>query len=260
LKPKTMTRGRRGALKLVRRLFLQSKSPLPRLPDGVRIYAIGDIHGRADLLLDTFSRIDLHRARNPASRSIEIFLGDYVDRGPCSSQVIDLLAERSRTRETIFLKGNHEAFIFDFLKDPRLFDRWRECGGYETLLSYGLEPSMRWSSEHHTVARSFVEALPKTHREFLSLLRMQFTCGDYLFVHAGVNPARALDRQRAEDLLWIRDDFLLSEDNFGKFIIHGHTPVREPDIRHNRMNIDTGAYATGNLTCVIIDKGNLSVL
>jgi serine/threonine protein phosphatase 1 len=261
LRPRIVTRCRRVALKSVRRLFLQSKPPLPRLPDGVRIYAIGDIHGRADLLLDTFSRIDLHRARHPASRAIEIFLGDYVDRGPCSSQVIDLLAERSRTRETIFLKGNHETFFINFLKDPRSLDRWRQYGGYETLLSYGMPPSMRWSSfERDALVRAFVEALPKTHRQFLSLLRTQFTCGDYFFVHAGVNPALALNRQRAEDLLWIRDDFLLSEHNFEKFVIHGHTPVREPDMRHNRMNIDTGAYSTGNLTCVIIDKGNPSVL
>jgi serine/threonine protein phosphatase 1 len=257
-----MARSPRAALKSFRRLFLRSiKPPPPRLPDGVRIYAIGDIHGRADLLVDAFSRIDLHRARNPASRTIEIFLGDYVDRGPCSSQVIGLLADRSRTHDAIFLKGNHETFILDFLKDPAFFDRWRNFGGQETLLSYGLQPSM-WSNslERKALARAFVEALPKTHRQFLSLLKTQFICGDYLFVHAGVNPARALDRQRAKDLLWIRDDFLLSENNFGKFIIHGHTPVRVPDIRHNRMNIDTGAYATGNLTCVVIDRGNLSVL
>jgi serine/threonine protein phosphatase 1 len=257
-----MARSPRAALKSLRRLFLRSIKPsAPRLPDGVRIYAIGDIHGRADLLVDTFSRIDLHRARNPASRAIEIFLGDYVDRGPCSNQVIGLLVERGRTRETIFLKGNHETFIFDFLKDPAFFDRWRRFGGYETLLSYGVQPSTQSNSfELDALARAFIEALPKTHRQFLSLLRTQFTCGDYLFVHAGVNPARALDRQRSKDLLWIREDFLLSEDNFGKFIIHGHTPVCEPDMRHNRMNIDTGAYASGNLTCVVIDKGNLSVL
>jgi serine/threonine protein phosphatase 1 len=249
-------------LKSVRRFFSRPSSrSAPRIPQGVRVYAVGDVHGRADLLTQTFSQIDIHLAQYPVSRAIEVFLGDYVDRGPDSNQVIDLLAERGRTREAMCLKGNHETYIFDFLNNPTSLDHWRQYGGYETLLSYGLKPPIRTDTfERRELARSFANVLPRTHREFLSGLRTTFTCGDYLFVHAGIKPGVPLDQQQEEDLLWIRDDFLLSEENFEKYIVHGHTPVREPDVRHNRINIDTGAYATGKLTCVVIEEGEASVL
>jgi len=246
----------------VRRFFSRSTSPrAPQLPEGVRIYAIGDVHGRADLLAHIFSRIDFHLARYPVRRTVEVFLGDYVDRGPHSSQVIDLLTERSASREVMFLKGNHETFVVDFLKDPNSLDRWRQYGGYETLLSYGLTPPMRTEPfERRELAKAFAKSLPKSHQQILSDTKTTFTCGDFLFVHAGIKPGVPLDQQQEEDLLWIRDDFLLCEEDFGKYIVHGHTPVREPDMRHNRINIDTGAYATGKLTCVVIEKAETSVL
>ena len=128
-------------------------------------------------------------------------------------------------------------------------------------MSYGLTPSMRAdAAEQLELAKALAAALPKHHREFLSRLSPSFSCGDFFFVHAGVKPGVPLEQQREEDMLWIRDEFLLCEDDFGKVIVHGHTPVREPDIRPNRINIDTGAYATGRLTCLIIENGGFFVL
>ena len=233
----------------------------PRLPDGVRIYAIGDVHGRADLLKDLLQQIHLDVALNPISRPIIVVLGDYIDRGPASRQVIDLLIELGESLEAIFIKGNHEAFALDFLKEPEVLDNWRNYGGLETLLSYGITPSLRpTSKETLELGRAFAAALPESHHRFLNSLKTSFTCGDFFFVHAGVKPGVPLERQREADLLWIRDDFLLHEQDFGKMIVHGHTPVREPDFHDNRINIDTGAYTTGKLTCLIIEGGEFALL
>jgi serine/threonine protein phosphatase 1 len=240
---------------------LSSASRRPRLPEGVRVYAVGDIHGRADLLGRLLCQIDAHLAQNPVSRPIEIFLGDYVDRGPDSRRVIDLLIKRREARETIFLRGNHETYLLEFLRDPTILDIWRQCGGFETLLSYGMSPPLRSKpAERRELARSFAATLPDDHLRFLSQLMTNFTCGDFLFVHAGVQPGIPLDRQREEDLLWIREAFLQSDDDFGKYIVHGHSPVQEPDIRSNRINIDTGAFATDRLTCLIIEGGDMQLI
>jgi serine/threonine protein phosphatase 1 len=233
----------------------------PRLPEGTRVYAVGDVHGRADLLDRVLSQIDAHLSRDPVSRPIEVFLGDYVDRGPDSRRVIDLLIRRRGKHETICLKGNHETYLLEFLKDPKVFDTWREYGGLETLSSYGVSPPLRPEpAERKQLARSFAKILPKDHLRFLSQLTTTFTCGDFLFVHAGVLPGVPLNRQREEHLLWIRDDFLRTDYDFGKYIVHGHTPVEEPDIRPNRINIDTGAFATGRLTCLIIEGEEMQVI
>ena len=231
-----------------------SSADRPKIPEGLRVYAIGDIHGRVDLLDQVLLRIDAHATAHPVSRPVEVFLGDYIDRGPASREVLDRLSARTRTRETMCLKGNHETFIEAFIKDPTILSDWGRYGGIETLLSYGLVPSVNMGpAEQIELAATFSEVLPLGHRIFLGSLRPSFTCGDYFFVHAGVRPGIPLAKQREEDLLWIRDDFLLYEDDFGKVVVHGHTPVREPDVRPNRINIDTGAYATGQLTCLMLE-------
>lgn len=200
-------------------------------------------------------------ATNPQARTIELFLGDYVDRGPQSRQVIDQLTQRSQSREAVFLKGNHEEFMLDFLSAPGSLEAWRQYGGFETLLSYGLAPRIKADLiENGELARQLDAVLPLAHKRFLACLQPSFTCGDFFFSHAGVRPGVPLDRQREEDLLWIRDDFLLCEDDFGKFVVHGHTPVDAPDLRHNRLNIDTGAFATGRLTCVALEASEAFVL
>jgi serine/threonine protein phosphatase 1 len=235
--------------------FLKSHASTrkPRLPEGIRIYAFGDIHGRADLLKQMFAVVDADLARSPARRPIEVFLGDYVDRGPDSAATLDLLIARSRRRETVCLKGNHEAYLLQVLRDPGKFDEWRKFGGLSTLMAYGIQPSLEPdASEQAALVEALTHRMPVEHLRFLQSLRPSFACGDFFFVHAGVRPGIPLQQQTEADMLWIRNDFLDSAENFGKFIVHGHTPVRAPDIRQNRINIDTGAYTTGNLTLLTI--------
>ena len=241
--------------------FLRSRktvSPPPQLPEGIRIYAIGDIHGRADLLKEMFDVIDRDLGQNPVSRPIEVYHGDYIDRGPNSAQTLDLLIERRRGRTTVFLKGNHEAYFLEVLSDATRLEDWQEFGGLETMLSYGVQPMLNANAaEQLELVRLLNDALPEEHLDFLCSLQPSFVCGDYFFVHAGVRPGIPLSQQQEADLLWIRNEFLDSDANFGKFVVHGHTPVRQPDRRTNRINIDTGAYATGNLTLLRIEGSNM---
>jgi serine/threonine protein phosphatase 1 len=233
----------------------------PRLPERARIYAVGDIHGRVDLLDETLARVDADLAIYPDCDPIHIFLGDYIDRGPSSRAVIDRLIERMETHHTICLKGNHESYMVDFLGSPAVLSEWQHLGGLQTMMSYGIKPPVNASSAKQIeLSQALNVALPAQHREFLRSLSLSFTCGDFFFAHAGVKPKVALNRQKEEDLLWIRDEFLLYEEDHEKIVVHGHSPVGVPDIKQNRINIDTGAYATGRLTCMIIETGGYFVL
>jgi len=229
------------------------------LPPGVRIYAVGDVHGRADLLQETIARIDEDLARRPAYHAIEVYLGDYVDRGPDSKSVIDLLTVRLVRNRAVCLRGNHEAVMEAFLHDPRYFQWWRQLGGLQTLASYGIfpRPGKSTAAEAH---ERFVATFPRTHTLFLQCLRDTFCCGDFLFVHAGIRPGVPIEHQTVEDLHWIRDEFLGSSQDHGTVIVHGHTPVPHPDIRPNRINIDTGAWRSGTLTCIAIEGTTILVL
>jgi serine/threonine protein phosphatase 1 len=236
----------------------KNKRAAPRLPDGLRIYAIGDIHGRADLLEALLQQIDLDCTLHPSRRPIVVFLGDYIDRGQASREVLDLLLGYERTRETIFLRGNHDTFVHRFLSEPAVLDEWRLCGGLETLVSYGLKPSINPDAlEQARLAKDLAKSIPERHLEFLESRNLSFSCGDFLFVHAGIRPGVPIRKQREEDLLWIREEFLSCEQRFEKFVVHGHTPVPTPDIRSNRINIDTGAFATGRLTCIVIEGSSI---
>jgi serine/threonine protein phosphatase 1 len=233
----------------------------PCIPVGRRIYAVGDIHGRADLLSELFMRIDDDLKARPITNPIQVFLGDYIDRGPNSRQVIDLLIARRRRRDVLFLKGNHEDCALRFMNDPTVLPAWQSIGGIHTLLSYGVMPARGDDPEsQHKVWSVLREAMPHSHRRFIGGLVLSFTCGDFFFVHAGVRPGVPLQRQSQRDLLWIRDDFLLHEEDFGMVVVHGHTPNYKPDIRSNRINIDTGAYATGQLTCLVLEGDRMSFL
>jgi serine/threonine protein phosphatase 1 len=239
---------------VIRRLWARKTRGNRRVPEGVRIYAIGDIHGRVDLLDALLDRIEADAARRPSTHAIEIYLGDYVDRGTSSHSVLERLATHEHRHRRIFLKGNHDTFITDFIKSPSVLEAWQHIGGLETLMSYGIRPTINADAATRSrLAADFDRVLPDSHRRFLCHLKSSFECGDFFFVHAGVRPGVALNKQRDEDLLWIRQDFLLCEDDFGKTIVHGHTPVLDPEIRSNRINIDTGAYATGRLTCLVLE-------
>jgi serine/threonine protein phosphatase 1 len=227
----------------------------------MRIYAIGDVHGRADLLSELFIRIDSDLQNRPSPQPVEVLLGDYVDRGPNSRGVLDLLINRRRQHTTLCLSGNHESYVAEFLSDPSVLNSWRQFGGLNTLMSYGLTPSLNpTSAEHEELAEALRRAIPESHLKFLGSLPLTFTCGDFFFAHAGVRPGVPLKHQCERDLLLIREDFLLHEEDFGKMVVHGHTPVMEPEIRRNRINIDTGAYATGRLTCLVLEGDEISFL
>ena len=233
-------------------------SPRPKLPNGVRIYALSDIHGCSHLLEQMFAVIDADMSNSRPFRAIEVFLGDYIDRGPDSRHTIDLLIERSRRRNTVFLKGNHEAYFTSVLNDPSLVTKWFQFGGLETMMSYGLSASPNLTKDQQSdLVRELTSSMPPHHIEFLRQLRPTFTCGDFFFVHAGVRPGIPLSDQRESDLLWIRDEFLQSKRRFGKYVVHGHTPVRQPELLENRANIDTGAYATGNLTLLSVQGDSM---
>ena len=237
------------------------KRRAPLLPKGVRIYAIGDVHGCADLLDRLFARIDAHIAAHPIARPVQVLVGDYVDRGPNSRGVLDRLILRARSKETVILKGNHETFVLEFLRNPSVLQSWGQMGGLETLMSYGLTPPLKADAAvQEELARALRAALPKAHLNFLGSLPVSFSAGGFFFVHAGVRPRVPLNKQREEDLLWIRDEFLLHEESFGKIVVHGHTPVRAIDVRPNRINIDTGAYATGLLSCLVIQDDTFEPL
>ncbi|HEY8032958.1 MAG TPA: metallophosphoesterase [Methylocella sp.] len=233
----------------------------PQLPEGLRIYAVGDIHGRADLLKILFSRVDEDLNEHPISETIHVFLGDYIDRGQNSAAVLDLLIERAKTHRMLCLKGNHEHFLSEFLENPAVLKHWAHYGALPTLASYGLTPAINANPEDQVqLSASLRNALPKSHSQFLAGLKLFFTCGDFFFVHAGVRPGTPLSHQCEEDLLWIRDDFLMHEESFEKIIVHGHTPVRQPEVRSNRINIDTGAYATGRLTCLRLERDKVEFI
>jgi serine/threonine protein phosphatase 1 len=228
-------------------------------PANTRIYAIGDIHGRADLLRELIERLDEDQSRRPTTYTVEIFLGDYIDRGPDSKHVIDMLAARMARNHSICLRGNHEDLMDIFFDDPSVLDSWIALGGMETLISYGVVPHQT-ERDRIDVHRQLCQAFPRTHQLFLQCLKPWVCCGDYLFVHAGIRPAVPLDRQIMGDLLWIRSEFLNSSLQHSKYIVHGHTPVPHPDVRHNRMNIDTGAWRSGTLTCAIFEGTSVQFL
>lgn len=240
---------------------LQVQGRRPCLPAGMRIYAVGDIHGRLDLLDLLLARIEQDVSVRPVARPMFVFLGDYIDRGPSSRAAIDRLIAHGRSNECVFLKGNHEQIAIKCLSDRSLFDQWLRLGGIETLISYGISPKPGLDEVQIVrLQAAFHGALPQAHFRFFRDLQMSFSCGDFFFAHAGVRPNVHLSRQKESDLLWIRDEFLSSNEDFGKIVVHGHTPTREIEVASNRINIDTGAFATGRLSCLVIDQGSLSVI
>ncbi len=235
---------------------MTSPQPAPE-----RVYAIGDIHGHAELLDRMIAEIERDLSRRPTGRALTVTLGDYVDRGPDSRGVIDRLASNPFPTAFVALRGNHEAVFEEFLRDPTIAGYWRQLGGFETLHSYGVDvaPLMRGRG-HEAAAEALRAALPPAHAVFLASLRPALTAGRYFLCHAGVRPGVALERQREDDLLWIRDEFLDSTADFGKVVVHGHTPTAAAEIRPNRVNVDTGAFISGRLTCAVLEESGVRLL
>jgi serine/threonine protein phosphatase 1 len=230
---------------------------MPKVPDGTLVYAVGDVHGRADLLEKMHAAILKDSLDVPAERKVVVYLGDYVDRGPGSKKVVDILLERPLAGfERVHLMGNHEAFLIEFLNDLEAGPGWFFNGGLATLSSYGVKIGKHDELSYDVLQRvqeEFRERMPEEHRDFYKNLEFSRTEGDFFFVHAGIRPGVALDNQTDEDMLWIREEFLGSEEDYGKVIVHGHTITWEPEVRPNRIGIDTGAFATGRLTCLALE-------
>ena len=233
-----------------------------RLPPGVRIYAVGDVHGRFDLIAALGLLIDAHRLGHPPARVIEVYLGDLIDRGPASADVIAHLLHRRGTRDVVTLAGNHELMMMRALVEPETFPDWLASGGRETLLSYGIPIARSTGSDLDwgAMAEAVRQRIPAEHLALCRHLVTSFALGDYFFAHAGVRPGQPLDQQLTEDLAWIRRPFLASQADFGAVVVHGHTPVVRPEVHSNRINIDTGAYATGHLTCLVLEGAEIDFL
>ncbi len=222
------------------------------------VYAVGDIHGRLDLLKGLVQRVCADAiSLRPDKQPMMIFLGDYIDRGSDSRGVLEHLRalQASVAFEVRLLKGNHEEELLRFLDDAAVGPIWAEFGGRETLQSYGITaPRRHAEAEAWESARAALNAaMPAAHRRLLEALEVSIAVGDYFFVHAGVRPGVALEAQSDHDLMWIREEFLYCDKPFGKVVVHGHTPLPEAELKANRISIDTGAYATGLLTSVRLD-------
>lgn len=252
------------------KFFRPKPSPAAAASTGGRVvYAIGDIHGHLDLLdelLDVIARDFATLGRH--DRPVLVFVGDYVDRGPASRGVIDRLialvaaSAQQGGFEVRALMGNHEQTMLSFLDNPEAGAAWVEFGGADTMTSYGVaRPIGRVDQDAwRNIQASFQTQVPASHVAFLQALELSATYGDYFFAHAGVRPGVPLDRQTPEDLMWIRNDFLSQPHRLPCVVVHGHTPDEEPFIGPDRINIDTGAYATGVLTAVRLIEGSPVVL
>ena len=229
-----------------------AKTSQPRVPEGRRVYAVGDIHGCADLLDEVIGLIEADdHARGPAETTL-IFLGDIVDRGPASAAVIDRLRNLAATRAGVrFLLGNHEEIFLGALDgEPKALRLFCRIGGRETILSYGMDPTEYERLDYEELVHRIDALVPDEHQEFLRSFEDMIVIGDYAFVHAGVRPDTPLNLQRASDLRWIRDSFLDHRSTLEKTIVHGHTMSDEIERRGHRIGIDTGAYASGRLTAL----------
>ncbi len=232
---------------------------MARAPADTAIYAIGDIHGRLDLLTRMHELIAADASRRAAARRVLVYLGDYGSRGPDSRGVIErVMSWLPIGFERITLKGNHEDLLLRCHDgDFEAGRHWLDYGGIEALASYGVvvaDPTARERDDIAALAARLAAALPPTHLDFLRGLAISHREGDYYFVHGGVRPGIELDAQNERDRIWIRKTFLLSEVDHGAVVVHGHSISREPELRNNRIGIDTGAYRSGVLTCLVLEE------
>ena len=239
-----------------RRRNAPDRGPLPDVGEDVRIYAIGDIHGRDDLFAELLDRIAQDEADRPPLPRLLILLGDLVDRGPQSAQVVERAMAMARSKENVrFLKGNHEeVFIAAARGSAQAVRFFRRLGGIQTLASYGLTPHNSSAMSDTALAQWMLNHIPRDAVDFLDDFTDMLPVGGYLFVHAGVRPRIALEAQKPADLRWIRGDFLNHRRSFGRMIVHGHSITEEVDIQPNRIGIDTGAFASGRLTAIGLEK------
>ncbi len=223
------------------------------LPEGRRVYAIGDVHGRLDLFAALAAAIeDDDQACSPAQTSI-VLLGDLVDRGPDSAGVVAFAREWQRRREVRILAGNHEEMFLKSFESTDILRQFLRHGGRETLFSYGVDPEEYLAATAEQVQAMMHQVVSEDERAYIAGFEGMVVLGDYVFVHAGIDPAQPLDAQSEANLRWIREPFLSHDEPLGFVVVHGHTIADEPDVRTNRIGIDTGAYASGRLTALVLE-------
>ncbi len=233
-----------------------------RLLEGCRAYVIGDIHGRADLLLALLEKIYSDSKTGPQNKYL-IFLGDYIDRGTESKKVIDIILNRiPPIFKQVTLSGNHEEAMSNFLDEPLSGAYWLNFGGAETLLSYrvGIPPGILKPEMLVQVAENLKAAIPEEHKRFLANLQSTFVLGDYMFVHAAIDPSKPLKNQSSHDLHWGNAAFMNNDALYSKVIVHGHTITGFPEFHANRISIDTGAYYSDKLTCLVLDQDTRRIM
>ena len=227
--------------------------PLPSVPPGERVYAVGDIHGRRDLFDALISAIEADDSARAPARTTIVLLGDLVDRGPDSAGVIAAARALQARRRVRILCGNHEEMFLRCFEDLELFRHFLRYGGRETVLSYPLDQA-RWNAAGLEEAQAMMrEAVPAADLNFIRSFEDCIVIGDYGFVHAGIFPGVALEEQSLNDLRWIREPFLSDSSDHGFVIVHGHTITDAPVIRSNRIGIDTGAYSSNRLTALALE-------
>ncbi len=231
------------------------KDEVPHVPRGYRAYAVGDIHGRLDLLDRLLAAVEEDLDRRPSRKAMLVFLGDLIDRGPDSRGVVERLRTyRHEVLRPYFLAGNHEEVLLRLLAGERgILSNWLKYGGAECLLSYGVDPEALAEVSERAALAVIKEAIPADHIRFISSFADTLKLGDFLFVHAGIRPGIDLSLQNQSDLRWIRSQFLDHEGDHGFVVVHGHTISDAVDSRPNRIGIDTGAYRTGILTALALE-------
>lgn len=244
-----------GFFSKLSRGLLATEQAAPRGPAGSRAYAIGDIHGRLDLLDEMIARVEADIAARPPAKNYIIFLGDLIDRGASSMGVVERLRTyRPANARPVFLAGNHEEVLLTMLAgDKSILPHWLRFGGAECAQSYGLDPDALRLLDGDAALQLLKAKIPRAHVQFLESFGDTFRFGDYLFVHAGIRPGIALDEQDPKDLRWIRDPFLSDAKEHGFVVVHGHTIVGRVEERPNRIAIDTGAYRSGVLTALAVE-------
>lgn len=244
-------------LKKIARGLLAADDFVPRGKAGCRAYAVGDIHGRLDLLDDLLQRIECDIAQRAERRTFIVFLGDLIDRGPASAAVVERLRIfRPEAATPVFLSGNHEEVLIRILRGERgVLPNWLKFGGAECASSYGIDSAQLAGIDEMAALEMVRAKVPQSHREFLESFGDTFRFGDFLFVHAGIRPGIAVEDQDVADLRWIREPFLTDAKEHGFVVVHGHTIVERVEERRNRIAIDTGAYRSGVLTALAIEDG-----
>jgi len=236
-----------------------AKAPIaapPQVPPGQRVYAIGDIHGRADLLARLLELIAEDNRQAKPAETVLVYVGDYIDRGPFSRETVDIVrGPHPMVDRVVRLRGNHEEALLAFIEDFDQGRLWLDYGGMATLHSYGVRvpPGLSAQERFAAMARQLDQILPAEHREFYEGLPLSETIGDYFFVHAGINPHLPIAEQDPFEMTMIRSPFIDWGRPLEKVVVHGHTISPEVEFRSWRIGIDTGAFATGHLTCLVLE-------